>query len=171
MPLVKTDDDVEEIAHQYVLHLDHTVCDAVPLVLTDENGGPAVTACSSSFISREFFPTTVVPLPPLTWQAPPPPSLLSAHAFTAQPTLPSTMDPSHLFESFPPTTPFPEERSRQLSRCHHLSVPEPPGPAQDQNHCSCCNHLLCVHHLLHLEGEHRQPGRCNHSVCPSPGSP
>ena len=97
MPLVKTDDDVEEIAHQYVLHLDHTVCDPVPSVATDENGGPAVTAFSSSFISWEFFPTAVVPLPPLTWQAPPPPSHLSAHAFTAQPTLPSTMDPSHLF--------------------------------------------------------------------------
>ena len=94
MPLVKTDDDVEEIVHQYVLHLDHTVCDAVPSVVTDENGGPAVTECSSSFISREFFPTTVVP------------SLLSAHAFTAQPTLPSTMDPSYLFEFFPPTTEF-----------------------------------------------------------------
>ena len=74
----------EETGHHHVLlhtHLDHIVRDDLPPFVTDEQEGPAVLKHfpPPSYL-KEVFPSTAAPLPPLTWQAPPPPSLLSTKA-------------------------------------------------------------------------------------------
>lgn len=70
----------EEIVHHHVLHLDHIVRDALPLIVTDEHeGGPAVIKhFPPPSHLKEVFPSTAAPLPPLTRQTHPPtfPSLL-----------------------------------------------------------------------------------------------
>ena len=141
-------------------HLDHIVGGVLPLVVTGEHEEESTVTehfPPPSYLDEDF-PSTAAPLPhPLTWQASPPTSLLFTHAEKPTSSTPSTMNPAL--------------RIRKLGRCHHLSLLEALSHVEDQEHCSRCHPLLCVPHLLHLEGTTTTwllsppMPQCHHDVC------